>query len=135
MHTGIGSFNREHLVKHNIPSDKIEYRMVNCMKLSDLLDKYKIKELDYLFIDAEGSDADILLSLDFSRYKVKNIVFEYWHIDHPQIWNGKKTEKLIRHLKDHGYHMYEAESNGNIEAITKDSDHYSFYEQNSVRVA
>ena len=116
LHTGIGSFNRKHLITHRIPSEKIKTRTVNCININDLFDKYKLYHLDHFFIDTEGFDANILLELNLSKYQIDHIVFEYVHLDGSQMAGGPKTMKLLNYLKSHGYTISNSESKFNMEA-------------------
>ena len=51
---------------------------VKTISLVDLLDKYQApKVIDYLSIDTEGSELDILSSFDFDRYNFKVITCEH----------------------------------------------------------
>ena len=51
---------------------------VNTISLTDLLKKYNApKEIDYLSIDTEGSEYEILRSFDFSEYQFKVITCEH----------------------------------------------------------
>ena len=51
---------------------------VNTTSLVDLLKKYNApKEIDYLSIDTEGSEFDILNAFDFDAYKIKVITCEH----------------------------------------------------------
>ena len=51
---------------------------VKTISLVDLLDKYNApKVIDYLSIDTEGSELDILNSFDFSKYQFKVITCEH----------------------------------------------------------
>jgi Methyltransferase FkbM domain len=53
---------------------------VNTISFTDLLDKYRAPaDMDYLSIDTEGSELDILSSLDWSRYSFKIITCEHNH--------------------------------------------------------
>ena len=51
---------------------------VNTISLVDLLNKYSApKEIDYLSIDTEGSEFEILNAFDFDAYKIKVITCEH----------------------------------------------------------
>lgn len=51
---------------------------VSTISLNDLLDKYNApKEIDYLSIDTEGSEFEILSTFDFSKHKFKIITCEH----------------------------------------------------------
>jgi FkbM family methyltransferase len=69
---------------------------VKTISLEDLLDKYHApKEIDYLSIDTEGSEFQILSSFDFDRYEIKLITCEH---------NFTPTrEKICSLLTQNGY--------------------------------
>jgi hypothetical protein len=51
---------------------------ISTISLNDLLDKYNApKEIDYLSIDTEGSEFEILNAFDFSEHKFKIITCEH----------------------------------------------------------
>jgi hypothetical protein len=51
---------------------------VKTVSLLDLLKKYNApKDIDYLSLDTEGSEIDILLAFDFDQYKVKFLTVEH----------------------------------------------------------
>jgi FkbM family methyltransferase len=51
---------------------------VNSISLMDLLDKYNApKQIDYISIDTEGSELEILKAFDFNKYKVKVFTVEH----------------------------------------------------------
>src|ERR1035437_4573352 len=51
---------------------------VNTISLVDLLDKYNApRVIDYLSIDTEGSEFEILKSFDFNKYQFKAITCEH----------------------------------------------------------
>ena len=62
LHLGASSFRKKHLIRHRIPMEKIDTRVVKCIHIHELFDKYKIDYLDHLFTDTEGFDGDLLLS-------------------------------------------------------------------------
>jgi FkbM family methyltransferase len=48
------------------------------MTFTALCDKYKITNINYLQIDTEGYDMEIIKSIDFSKVQIDNIQFERW---------------------------------------------------------
>ena len=69
---------------------------VNSISLLDLLHKYNAPSIiDYLSIDTEGSEFDILSNFDFNRYQFRVITCE--HNFAPQ------RERICSLLKEHGY--------------------------------
>ena len=79
----------------NLREKKNQYK-VKTISLNDLLDKYSAPELmDYLSIDTEGSELEILKSFNFDKYKFKVITCEHNHNDN--------REKIYNLLSQNGY--------------------------------
>jgi FkbM family methyltransferase len=69
---------------------------VNTISLNDLLDKYGApREIDYLSIDTEGSEFEILNNCDFAKYSFKVITCEHNF--------SPIREKILSLLTRHGY--------------------------------
>lgn len=49
------------------------------MTFDSLCSKYGVKEIDFLQIDTEGYDSEIIKSIDFNKYKIRRIKYETWH--------------------------------------------------------
>lgn len=49
---------------------------VDCFLLNDLLDSYDITHIDFLSIDTEGGEFDIISSIDFSIFQIDVITIE-----------------------------------------------------------
>ena len=62
-------------------------------KLQSVLDKYNIHEIDYCSIDTEGSEFNIIKSIDFSRTKIKIFSIE----------NNYNSEEIKNFLEERGY--------------------------------
>lgn len=70
--------------------------LVETISLNDLLSKYDAPStIDYLSIDTEGSEFEILRSVDFNLYNFKVITCEHN--------NSENREKIRRLLMDNGY--------------------------------
>ena len=83
----ITSINKEHVKKH-YPNDKIIELNVRSQKINDfLIEKTKLENIEYLAIDVEGIDYDLLMDIDFDKLKIKNISFEFIHLNKEQIKN------------------------------------------------
>lgn len=69
---------------------------VTTISLNDLLEKYNApKEIDYLSVDTEGSEYEILSHFDFDSYNIKTITVEHNYTE-----TRAKVHKL---LTKHGY--------------------------------
>ena len=84
--SGIGSFKKKHLLDHcrkrfQITENDIEEIDVEILVFDDLVKKYNINEIEYLFIDTEGYDYKIIKSIDFDKIKINKVKFEYKHLD------------------------------------------------------
>tara|TARA_B100001057_G_scaffold373651_1_gene378103 strand:- start:1030 stop:1422 length:393 start_codon:yes stop_codon:yes gene_type:complete len=73
-------------VSNNIPSDTHEYLrdknntiyMLKTISINDLFKKYNVnKNIHYLSIDTEGTEFEILKSLDFKNYDISIISVEH----------------------------------------------------------
>jgi len=71
-----------HMNKERITSIKVKNTTIN-----ELFDKYNLKKIDILFIDAEGSDDEIIKSINFDDYDIQKIYFENIHIKDKNIYN------------------------------------------------
>ena len=105
--SGIGSFNKQHLLDHKSKRFKIEEEDIDkisleAIRFKDLVDKYKINQIDKLLVDVEGSEFAILNDIDLSAINIKKIIFEYKHFDGYQT-TGKKLEEILKKFKENGY--------------------------------
>lgn len=96
-HYEIASFNKDHILNHAHSMSDILEKNVACMTINQLMDKYKMSELDLLFIDAEGFDERIIRSINFQKYKIKEIIYENLHICY--------KDQLIHLLNRKNYHV------------------------------
>ena len=105
--SGIGSFNKQHLLDHKSKRFKIEEEdidkiSIEAIRFKDLVDKYNINQIDKLLVDVEGSEFAILNDIDLSAINIKKIIFEYKHFDGYQT-TGKKLEEILKKFEENGY--------------------------------
>ena len=105
--SGIGSFNKQHLLDHKSKRFKIEEEdidkiSIEAIRFKDLVDKYNINQIDKLLVDVEGSEFAILNDIDLNSINIKRIIFEYKHFDGYQT-TGKKLEEILKKFEENGY--------------------------------
>ena len=102
---GINSFDINHLTSHGVNKKHIEKISVKTIKLSELIIKHSINNLDLLYIDAEGYDANIVLDFLSNNLMKPIIIFEYIHI------NNTLLDKVIQKLLEKKYSFFEVKEN------------------------
>jgi FkbM family methyltransferase len=80
----LGSFKKEVISKHRyeIPGfdDLLIEDAINSISFDELLDKYKIQELNLVHIDTEGFDYEILKMIPFKNVNIDLLIFEHKHL-------------------------------------------------------
>lgn len=84
--------NSKSFVKKHFPKGKIAKKTVYCSKLSEFLTVNNIKKIDYLSLDIEGMDYEVLFNFDLKKFKVRNVSFEHLHLS---FWQKIKIIKLL----------------------------------------
>tara|TARA_Y100000996_G_scaffold411071_1_gene394543 strand:- start:533 stop:1303 length:771 start_codon:yes stop_codon:yes gene_type:complete len=75
-------------------------KKLNTISLNDLFTKNNVKEIDYLSIDTEGTEFEILKSLNFEIYRPKLITIEHNYKDYrKKIFNFLQKKKYKRIFK------------------------------------
>jgi len=100
----LNTLNLSHAKK--IFSNKYKKKRIKTKTLTNILDKtkFKGKEIDFLNIDTEGNDLEVLKSLDFKKYKPKLICVEL--IDHFNPDKKKiKKHKIYKFLIEKKYKL------------------------------
>ena len=98
---GIASFDENHHRKTNISKEDMEEENVSADTLMNIiLDSYSNKKIDYLQIDTEGYDLEILKMLDFSIVKPPIIKYEHVNLEKVDLIASKKL------LIDQGYLLF-----------------------------
>jgi FkbM family methyltransferase len=101
----VASTNKYHLVKHGYNADEIIKLDVKCININDLFKKHNLKEIDVLFIDAEGIDDLIIKSINFDQVSIKQIYFENLHLTQTDIFYylNEKGYGIIPHCFSNGW--------------------------------
>ncbi|MCC5907929.1 MAG: FkbM family methyltransferase [Balneolaceae bacterium] len=98
---GIASFNKHHITKYGITENEIIEETVECITLPELIEQYSLTDVDILQIDTEGYDGQIILNIDFSRFKPSIIHFEHGLGD--EIMTSEELAEIIKLLNSEGY--------------------------------
>lgn len=80
----------------NLELPKQKMIKVSVAKLENILDELKIKEIDFISIDTEGTEVDVLEGLNLNKYRPKFILAEYNTV-------SKANDKLTPYLLTKGY--------------------------------
>ena len=107
--SGIGSFNKNHILDHKTKRFKIEDQdiietEIEFITFESLVKKYSIKSIDKLQIDVEGAEYEILKSINFKNIRIKSIQFESKHFD-GTFKEGPKLEEIKQKLESEGYNL------------------------------
>jgi FkbM family methyltransferase len=76
----------EHVKKFHPEGCHIKSFTVESISLNKFIDRnIKTKNIDYLSIDLEGIDYDVIMNLNLAKYDIKNISIEFAHMSRRQI--------------------------------------------------
>ena len=67
--------------------------------LKDVLKEHDIKKVDFMSLDVEGGELDVLKGIDFEAVDINCILIE-------NDKSGKKERKIRNFLRNHGYYLY-----------------------------
>ena len=109
--SGIGSFNKQHILNHKykrfkVSDSDIEHIDIQYLSFSNLMEKYSVSSIDLLQIDVEGAEFDILNSINFEKIEIKKIIFEFKHFD-GTIEEGPKLKSIKEKLIKFNYQLKE----------------------------
>ena len=101
---GISSFDFNHLIKHGVKKKHITKEKIESISVVNLFEKYNF-DINLLFIDAEGYDADIAIDLLHNSNFRPIIIIEYVHVPLSTIKN------LNNLLKEKNYKYFRINEN------------------------
>ena len=81
-------------ITQNIQKGSAKVYKVQCVKLNDVLEEHEFHHIDFISIDTEGGELDILKSIDFDKYTIDVICVE----DHKYL-----GDDIINFVKSKGY--------------------------------
>lgn len=98
-HYQVCSMNINHVKKH-YPNSTIDRFKVKVLNVNEFINKYVGNKIEYLSIDLEGIDYDILMEINLSKISIENISIEYIHL------NRDQKKSMIKYLNSHGYSYF-----------------------------
>jgi len=112
--SGIGSFNKNHILDHRSKRFKIDNEDIVEMKMEfitfkDMIDIFLIKSINRLQIDVEGAEYEILKSIDYKNIMINSILFESKHFD-GTFKEGDKLVEIKKKLSNEGYKLTKIDS-------------------------
>ncbi len=98
----IGSFDREHLVRHadEIPGfwDRLREIEVPTMTLAGVCREHSL-DPDLIMIDVEGHDAELVATIDFEEIRPRVLIYEHSHL------GAEERERTADRLGSLGYEL------------------------------
>lgn len=112
---GLGSFSKYNLLKFEcVEENDIESILVNCISFNTLINKYSLSKVDYLQIDTEGYDAEIIKMIDFNKFSTLLMKYEICNLsDEDKV---EVSDKLLKR----GFFLVKLR--GDMVAYSKDLD-------------
>jgi hypothetical protein len=96
------------------------------MTAHKLFEKYRVRRIDFLCLDTEGYDSEIIKSIDLWKYTIDILQYENWNFDstlfarHNEDWYnlGDVAMDTVRGMLSlRGYDLYDDETKSNTIAI------------------
>jgi FkbM family methyltransferase len=106
-----------------IISDEANKNLLNIKKGKDYMIDNNIKTIDFIKIDTEGYELNVLKGFEDFLANVKIIQFEYGgtYLD-----NNIKLIDVIKYLEEKGFYKFSYLTNSGYELITDFNDHYQY---------
>ncbi|MEO6221280.1 MAG: FkbM family methyltransferase, partial [Ginsengibacter sp.] len=94
-------------------------------KLENILDELKIKEIDFISVDTEGTEVDVLEGLNLDKYRPRFILAEY-------NTSSRANDKLSPYLIGKGYQPFYINTWNIIFSENFESDAISCYKSKKI---
>jgi FkbM family methyltransferase len=107
--SGIGSFDKQHILNHKtkrfkVRDDDIDTIKIESLTFKALCEKYQISKIDKLQIDVEGAEYEILNSINYKKISINKILFEFKHFD-GTFKEGEKLDLIKKKLIFNNYDL------------------------------
>lgn len=79
----LASLNPQHAsrIRNHYKTEDMKFNLIDCYNINELFRKYDLSHIDILAVDTEGFDDKIIYSIDFEKYNISTIFYEYLHIN------------------------------------------------------
>ena len=84
---------------HNIKEKEITNKIIKTKKLMPILNKYKFYNIDFMNLDIEGHELEVLKSINFKKVNIKYMCVEMINYNKKAIENGNKIKLLLNKNK------------------------------------
>jgi len=84
--SGLGSFSKDLILSHRskrfkITEHDLEFKTMESVSFNSLCKRYKISSIDKFILDIEGSEKEVLKTINYEEFKIQEIQFEFKHLD------------------------------------------------------
>ena len=80
---------------HNIKEEEIVKKKIKTKKLDNILKKYNFNKIDFMNIDIEGHELDVIKTIDFKKVKIKYICLEMINHNELAVKNSKQIQNIL----------------------------------------
>jgi FkbM family methyltransferase len=95
-HYQVASINKSHIQKHYGQNCELKKITIPVKNLENFINEITTEEIDFLALDIEGIDAEVLLDINFNNLNLKYISFEHLHL-------GNYKQNVLNHFKNNNY--------------------------------
>ena len=75
----------EHIKKYYKNLERIKFKYIDCININEFLNKnFKNEIINFLSIDIEGMDYDVILDINLKKFEIINFSFEHLHLNFDQ---------------------------------------------------
>ena len=87
---------------HNIKDEEIIKKKIKTKKLDNILDEYNFHDIDFMNLDIEGHELEVIKTINFKKTKVKYMCVEMINHNDISVKNSNQIEIL---LKEHNFDL------------------------------
>lgn len=100
---------------------KKTYQVMQCLPLASYFLALNLKTLDFLSLDIQGFESEVLYSIPYDKVKVRVIAVEYYfEEDNGALSLGKIDPKFVKRMESKGYFLVDFDPESNYIFALKD---------------